>query len=260
MRRFLLPVAELTGRVLSGLGFGLNPRSVRLERVDLRIDGLPASLEGFAIGVLSDLHLGPLVKAGQVLQAVQRLAAERPDLVLVAGDLTSDPAAEPQLDEALAPVRGALAVAGNWDYDQAPEVRRQTAVRLLVNEGVLAAPDLWVGGVDDCKFGRPDIARAMAGAPPGALRILLAHEPDFADQVEAGHSIALQISGHSHGGQIRLPLIGPLLLPPLGRKYHTGLYLAPHTQVYTSRGLGFAHLPVRILCPPEITLLTLRRA
>ncbi len=260
LRRFLLPVADMIGSVLVALGFGLRPRSVRLERVEVALPDLPAHLDGYRIGVMADLHLGPLVKPHQIRAPAARLAAEQPDLVVVAGDLTSDPACEPLLDEALAPVQGALGVLGNWDYYFPPPVRTQSAVRLLVNDGLVVADGLWVGGVDDCKFGRPDVAAAMAGAPEGAVRILIAHEPDFADQVTAEDRVALVISGHSHGGQIRLPLLGPLLLPPMGRKYHTGLYRAPHTRVYTTRGLGFAHLPLRLWCPPELTVITLRRA
>lgn len=236
------------------------PRHIRLERVAVPVKSLPLHLEGITIGVISDLHLGTLGSFARVHHAATMLAAAKPDLIIVAGDLTSKPEAEPLLDEALAPVQGAYGVLGNWDYSFPPKVRRQRAIRLLINEGLLVAPGLWIGGVDDGLMGKPDIDRAMSGAPDDAIRILIAHEPELADRVTAEHRIHLQISGHSHGGQIRLPGWGPILLPRMGRNYHTGLNRAPHCLVYTTRGLGMSHLPFRVLCPPEVTLLTLKEA
>lgn len=221
------------------------------------VAGLPPHLDGFTIGVMTDLHIGPLVSAGFIRRAAAELADRGPDLVVVAGDFCSTRKAAHLLVEALEPVGRPFAVLGNWDYKR-EEVRRTAAVRFLVNQGAEVAPGLWLAGVDDVNFGRPDLEAALAGAPPGAVRILLAHEPDFADRVEARHRIALQISGHSHGGQIRLPFLGAALLPPGGQKYVSGLNHAPHCPVYTSRGLGVAHLPVRIMCPPELTLIQLK--
>lgn len=254
--KFLRRTLHAVGRVLARLLRWRYSALPRLERVSVRIPSLPAHLQGFTIGVLTDLHLGPLVSAEYVRAAAERLAAERPDLVVVAGDLVSEDGAVAELPRALEPVRGAYAVLGNWDY-QAPSLRSQQTVRLLVNAGVEAAPGLWLAGLDDWLFGTPRLDQAVAGAPAGAVTVLLAHEPDQADRVAASHRVALQISGHSHGGQIRVPFIGPLLLPAGGRRYISGLYQAPFCQVYTSRGLGVAHLPLRVLCPPEITLLRL---
>jgi predicted MPP superfamily phosphohydrolase len=124
---------------------------------------------------------------------------------------------------------------------------------------VLVRPGLWLAGVDDLQRGKPDLDRALAMAPPDGVRILLSHEPDFANRVRQGHHVALQLSGHSHGGQVRLPFVGPLLLPPGGRKYHTGLNQAPACLVYTSRGVGMVRLPIRFACPPEVTILTLQK-
>lgn len=110
-------------------------------------------------------------------------------------------------------------------------------------------------GVDDVVTQCDDIVRAVAGVPPAATRILLVHEPDFADS--AGPGFALQISGHSHGGQIRLPGLPPLHEPPLGREYPEGLQQAKHHQVYTSRGVGVTGPKLRLYCRPDVTLLRL---
>jgi hypothetical protein len=115
---------------------------------------------------------------------------------------------------------------------------------------------LWVAGIDDVLQGQADLHRSMAGIPEADATILLAHEPDFADYA-AKFPLDLQLSGHSHGGQVRLPGIGPIILPTLGQKYHSGLNRVGRLQVYTSRGVGVINLPVRLNCPPEVTLITL---
>jgi len=113
--------------------------------------------------------------------------------------------------------------------------------------------------VDDVLRGKPDINRTLRAVPRNEPVVLLVHEPDIADQV-ALHSVNLQLSGHSHGGQIRFPLIGPPYLPKLAHKYPRGLYRIGPLTLYTNVGLGTVRLPMRFNCPPEITLLTLRAA
>ncbi|HYF76026.1 MAG TPA: metallophosphoesterase [Symbiobacteriaceae bacterium] len=258
-RKFLKRTIATVGFAMAGIfgwSYGVEPRLIRVERVTVAIPSLPTHLQGFTIGVLTDLHLGSIVSTEYIRSAAEKLAAEKPDLVVVAGDLISEDAAAAELPRALEPVKGAFACLGNWDYYQ-PSIRSQKTVRMLVNAGVQAAPGLWIGGVDDCLLGEPSLEKAFAGAPEGAVRILLAHEPDYADRVAARHRVALQISGHSHGGQVKVPFIGPLLLPPMGRRYVEGLHQAPNCQVYASRGVGVAHLPFRFLCPPEVTILEL---
>jgi predicted MPP superfamily phosphohydrolase len=268
-RQFLLGAAAVAAGAAAGLagyGYGLEPRRLQVERVEVPIPALPRHLDGFTIGVLADLHVGRLVPVDWVYAAARRLVRHQPDLVVVAGDMTGEvegaAAAQQLVDEALAPVKGAYGVYGNWDiwYKHLPMgVKRQQTITMLENQGVLVAPDLWLAGLDEGIFGNPDVDKALAGAPEGAVRILLAHEPDLADRIRPEHRVALQISGHTHGGQVVLPGVGPVLRPALGKKYVAGLYRAPACRVYTSRGVGMSQLPVRFGCPPEITLLTLRR-
>lgn len=264
-RRFLWSVLGV-GAGLLGYPLLIEPRQVKTERITFVVQDLPARLEGYTIGVLADLHTGPFNPAAWVHSVAERLAAQKPDLVLVAGDMTGNvktPAAHRLVDEALAPVKGALGVMGNWDnfhYPAPMGVRRQSTVRMLVNQGVSPTAGLWVGGLDEGIFGDPNVGKALAGAPAGAVRILLAHEPDLADLVRPEHRVALVIAGHTHGGQVRLPGLGAPALPPLGRKYVSGLNRAPACHVYTSRGLGVTGVPLRLFCPPEVTLITLRRA
>jgi predicted MPP superfamily phosphohydrolase len=122
-----------------------------------------------------------------------------------------------------------------------------------------AGARLWLSGVDDVLVGKPDLDRALQGIPRNEPVVLLAHEPDFADQA-AKYPVDLQLSGHSHGGQIRLPVVGAVFLPDLARKYPWGLRKIGALTLYTNVGLGTIRIPARLNCPPEVTLFTLRAA
>jgi len=117
----------------------------------------------------------------------------------------------------------------------------------------------WLAGVNDVLGGTANLGTTLQGIAGGDATVLLAHEPDYADRV-ATFPVDLQLSGHSHGGQIRIPLLLNLYLPELGRKYVWGLYKIGGLTLYTNAGLGTVNLPIRLNCPPEITLLTLRRS
>jgi len=113
--------------------------------------------------------------------------------------------------------------------------------------------------VDDVWERHADLEKALKGVPTGATVVLLAHEPDYADEVAADGRVSLQLSGHSHGGQVRLPFIGPPFLPYLGRKYPAGLYRVGEMWLYVNRGVGLVRPAVRFNCRPEVTLLRLRQ-
>ncbi|MGE5580294.1 MAG: metallophosphoesterase [Bacillota bacterium] len=237
--------------------YAIEPRWIHLEEVTVRVSSLPAGLEGFTIGVVADLHLDE-TPLETVLRATQALAARNPDVVVAVGDFASEKGKIEAINQALEPFEHPYGVPGNWDrWVENPGNQDDVRLDMLVNRGVLVAPGLWLCGIDDALLGWPSIDEAVAGAPRDAIRILLAHEPDVADWVEPEHGITLQISGHSHGGQVRLPWYGPVLLPPMGRDYPAGLASTPTHTVYTTRGIGTVHIPVRFLSPPEITLITL---
>ena len=138
-------------------------------------------------------------------------------------------------------------------------------IPVLANSSVPIERDgrrLWLAGMQDALQQRPDILTALPAGrnPDKEPLILLAHEPDFADQV-LGRQIDLVLSGHTHGGQIRIPFLPPLLLPELGTKYVEGLFrLRDGTQLYVNRGIGAVNLPFRFRCPPEISVITLQPA
>jgi predicted MPP superfamily phosphohydrolase len=171
---------------------------------------------------------------------------------------------------ALAAPLGVFAIPGNHDYwtdiDVVMAALRAAGLVLLRNASHRLEVDgvpLWLVGVDDVWEQHNDLQAALANVPVAEPALLLVHEPDFADEaVQTPHRILLQLSGHSHGGQVHLPLLGRPILPWLGQKYPVGLGLVPGStlQVYTSRGIGVIAPPVRFNCRPEVALLTLRRA
>jgi predicted MPP superfamily phosphohydrolase len=153
---------------------------------------------------------------------------------------------------------------GNHDYHTDPQfvaaALRAHSIRVLRNAAHVIEEDgkrLWLVGIDDVLFGGARLEAAVEAVPQNETKILLAHEPDFAD-VASRYGIAVQFSGHSHGGQIRLPGLRPGWLPPLAHKYFDGYYRVGNMHLYTNRGIGTVGLPFRFLCPPEVTLVTLR--
>jgi predicted MPP superfamily phosphohydrolase len=116
---------------------------------------------------------------------------------------------------------------------------------------------MYIAGVDDVWYEHDDLAKVLSKLPESGAAILLAHEPDFADQSAKTGRFGLQLSGHSHGGQVVLPILGAPVLPRLGKKYPSGLYKVGEMWQYTNRGIGMVDFTIRINCPPEITVFTL---
>jgi predicted MPP superfamily phosphohydrolase len=257
------------------LGERLFPRfpigTPAVERVGVPIEGLPPGLDGLRIVQLSDFHLRPFAQPPLVERAVECARRLDPHLVALTGDYVygraGDAADVARIVSELEAPLGTYAVLGNHDHwTDARVVLRglsRWGIRVLVNEGVPLSHDgatLWIAGVDDAMSGTPDFDAALAGRPAGAPAVLLVHEPDVADTLPPDGPVVLQLSGHSHGGQIRLPGGIAPVLPPLGRRYPWGLRRAPGHWVYTNRGLGVGGIPLRWNNPPEVTLLTLAPA
>ncbi|MGH2614028.1 MAG: metallophosphoesterase, partial [Thermomicrobiales bacterium] len=246
------------------------PYSANLERVDFHI---PSRLPGprpFRIGFVTDTHIGPVVRPGDIERALSLLVDAKPDLLAFGGDYVSESPryiaeAAAVLGNFVATARhGALAVLGNHDYaNDASRLMKhfeRRGIQVLRNQSQrVAAPcgDLWIAGIDDALLGAPDLRLAFADVPADAAALALWHEPDWAEHV-APFGAFLQLSGHSHGGQIRLPILGNVAAPSGGRRFVAGLQQAAGLPIYTSRGIGVYRPPIRFRCPPEVTLITLR--
>ena len=269
LRRYGLPVAAGAGALgLASMAYMVlvEPARPILERVTLRLPALPAELDGLRVGQISDCHLGMPHSPRNLAWAVEQMRRERPDLLALTGDFVSRRAAIleiPTLLRGLSAPLGVYAVPGNHDYwEGIGDVYAALAligIPLLINEHRRLrrdGADLWLVGLDDPWDGRPDFNVALHGIPRDACTLLLAHSPDIADEA-ARRGISVQISGHTHGGQLRLPLLGPFALPRHGWRYAIGRYDVRGMALYVSRGLSGK--PLRLLCRPEATIFTLRR-
>ncbi len=242
-----------------------------VEQITLPIKNLHPALEGFKIVQLSDIHLIPYTKPPFVKKAVEISNGLQPDITVLTGDYVwHDVEAMFALTPLIARLNaryGVFSILGNHDLWTNVDIIRQglaeARIPLLLNQGVpvtVGEATLWLAGLDDGWAGQPDLNAALAKAPGEATIVLLYHEPDLADEVVRDGRVHVQLSGHSHGGQIRLERFGAPLLPHLGRKYDMGLYKLDEMWLYTNRGLGATSIPIRYNCPPEITEITLIRA
>ena len=242
-----------------------------VERVEIPIKNLKPALEGFTIVQLSDIHLQPFTRPGLVRKAVEMSNELRPDLVVLTGDYVwRDQDAAFELTPILAGLNarhGVYSVLGNHDLWLDVEVTKrafaEAGLPMLINQGVEIVNgngSFYLAGMDDGWSGEPDLPLAMEKAPAGVPVVLLLHEPDLVEETSLDPRIALQLSGHTHGGQVLLPGQPPIFTPTLGKIYSQGLFRVNDTWLYTNRGLGVISVPLRFNCPPEVTLLTLTRA
>ncbi|HUU59163.1 MAG TPA: metallophosphoesterase [Phycisphaerae bacterium] len=250
--------------------FASSTRHIEVTRPVIEIASLPAAWDSVRIALLSDIHYGPLVTLDRVRGIVALTNSLGADLIVLAGDLVRRSTdADPRLSAALSALRaplGVYAVLGNHDYWRGvgPTVRALAAagITLLYNSHRLLERDgarLCLAGVDDVWQGEPDLDAALARVPDRTVRILLCHNPDYAEQLPPAPRVDLVLSGHAHGGQIKLPVISRFFRSIRHRKYLAGLVRGPRCEVYVSRGLGVVGLPIRFRCPPELPLVTLRR-
>jgi predicted MPP superfamily phosphohydrolase len=277
-RKFIRVAATAGVAALAVESTLLEPNRPRIVRREIALRRWPARLDGFTVALLSDFHYDPHFSVHPLRSAIGMVNGLRPDLIVLAGDFVSMPllgnaaaaasAAEPcaQLLRQMQAPHGLWAVMGNHDVytdaDRVTSVLRAAGIHVLSNQSLPIERDgarFWLGGVDDVLGKTADLDATLNHVPADEAAVLLAHEPDYADHV-ARYPVDLQLSGHSHGGQVRLPLLPPLYLPDLARKYIWGLYKIGGLTLYTNRGLGTVGVPVRWNCPPEITLLTLRRS
>jgi predicted MPP superfamily phosphohydrolase len=247
----------------------VNPYSPKLERVSIPLRPEHARLAGLRIGFITDTHVGPFISADDLARATNLIAAEQPDLILFGGDFVSEspryigPAIEVVRQLVSETLLGGFAVLGNHDmYVSAAKVTAAlegAGVPVLRNRAASVAfrgETLWIAGIDETLMGRPDPPVAFGQVPADAAAIALWHEPQFAEHA-AAEGAFLQLSGHTHGGQIRLPGVGPVGLPVHGKRYVMGLNHVDRMAIYTARGVGVYRPPLRFNCPPEVTVITL---
>ncbi len=259
----------LASAATAGYVFGVEPVWIELVPVALALPRLAPAFDGYRIVLFSDIHLGDGLDHARLEQIVARVNDQRPDLVAITGDFVSNVAHRhapglAALDALRAP-DGVVAVLGNHDYCAGAGIVRRVLAAAGVRELGNAVHTLrrgqarlHIAGVDDVMARKARLDLVLAALPVEGAAILLVHEPDFADVSAATGRFDLQLSGHSHGGQVVLPFHGPLVLPPFARRYPSGRYQVGRMAHYTTRGVGAQLLRVRFNCRPELTVLTLR--
>jgi predicted MPP superfamily phosphohydrolase len=247
------------------------PHNYEVTETNIFIKDLPERFQDFRITQLTDIHHSRIVDLGEVRRVVDLARQTKPDLIALTGDYTTtyrrfiEPCAE-ALGELNAP-EGVWAVLGNHDHYTDPELttraleRHHIALLNNANTTIRRGPDaLQLAGIDDWSWAGTDWLRAYNGLDRKLPSILLSHQPIVLDLEEA-QAASLIVSGHTHGGQIKLPFIGaPARYATVGMKYASGLFRRGQTQLYVSRGTGVIGLPVRLGVRPEIAVLRLQRA
>jgi len=266
----------------------VEPRWIEVVRLELTLTGLPAALDGLTIAQLSDLHCGLYISPSHIEQAVALTNRLEADLVVLTGDFVTRSAHySAACAQALAALRapyGVYAVLGNHDNWTDPDIvaANLEAVGITVLRDArypleAGGTRLWLLGIEDTGYtgwrGIPfhrfrerwrlaanRLAALLTDIPQEEPRLLLVHNPDFTEMLPPGR-VDLALCGHTHGGQVRLPLIGAPAVPScFGQKYRSGLVQGPRTLVYVNRGVGLIAPPIRFNCRPEITLFRLRSA
>ena len=261
--------AAVVGGALAAYARYIEPTRMNVERVTLDLPIGSDALDGMTIGFLTDLHVGPFTTLSRIERGIELLLNERPDLLLLGGDYHSEsPRYLPGVAELLGRYRdaaplGTIGVMGNHDYavsgEQTYDVFAAVGIKLLRNEAIevqYSEASLWIVGIDDTLLGTVDALSAFAPVPDGAPALALWHEPFHAEHAAELGAFAM-LSGHTHGGQVLLPVIGPMAVPKHGKRFVIGKNQVNGMQVYTSRGQGMYRPPLRFNCPPEVTLVTL---
>jgi predicted MPP superfamily phosphohydrolase len=273
LRRAVASATAAVNRLLDRLPVGhwLHRRVHRrfeLPELELPLRAAAPGLDGVRIAFITDVHAGSFLDTSDLLRIFARVRDAAPDLVLFGGDLINTREREILLyKEPLALLRprlGMYAVPGNHDHFFGPDIGLWTAfledqgVQVLQNRGLrlhTGGASFWLAGVDDLTEGDPDLPAALRGRRDGEPVVLLSHHPDFFFEA-AAVDVDLQLSGHTHGGQIRIAGWAPIHHSRFG--YERGWFVENGCRLYVSRGVGVTVVPLRIDAPPEIPIVVLR--
>ncbi len=275
-RRALLRTLIYSTIALSGSTAYATSDNLEILHTDVPIEGLPAALDGFTIGVMSDFHAGALGNNEVCLNAIQAMHELKPDMITLAGDFVDGANSHDaenihnsmflfqELETLNAPF-GVFAVLGNHDHwadsKHVTELLTAKNIPVLNNRNIRLANGLILAGVDDLWEGPGDIRKALRGVESEKHIIMLSHNPDINEDLIHDSSVSLVISGHTHGGQIRAPISHWAPWVPCGPRYtgKTGLiFETAQRRSFISKGVGTFLLPLRLFCPPDVAVLHLR--
>ncbi len=260
-----------------GVGIGgyyyanrIEPHLLDINSREIRHPLIPKSFEGIKIVQFSDTHVGFQYTLHQLEKLIKKINVLQPDIIFFTGDLMDEPnkfqeinQLVPLLKQLHAPL-GKYCVFGNHDHggygsDLYRNIMETAHFTVLLNESrpinQKDGSSIYLLGIDDAMLGRPNLNAALKNIPNNKFKLLLSHAPDLADTASQ-HQIHWQLSGHSHGGQVKIPFIGALVTPPFARIYTEGLYTIGENNplsLYVNRGIGTTRLPFRFMARPEIT-------
>ncbi|WP_068672535.1 metallophosphoesterase [Oceanobacillus sp. Castelsardo] len=264
---------------LSGGGYfyakELEPRMIKFQHEVIHSKKIPPSFQNFKIAQFSDTHIGFHYTINQLSELIDKINAIQPDVIVFTGDLVDNPyefdeysSLQEKLKLLEAPY-GKFWIYGNHDHggygtEIIKKVMKKSDFHLLQNSHSVIEKEFdrfILVGIDDVMLGKPNLSVALDQVNHELFTILLAHEPDYADTASE-YPIDVQLSGHSHGGQVRLPWIGDLYTPDYAEKYVQGKYLLNRDAftLYVNSGIGTTRLPYRFLCKPEIHIYTLKHS
>lgn len=252
----------------------IEPSMLHIQKETIISPKIPQSYNGFKIVQFSDTHIGFHFSLEQLDKLIKKINNQQPDIIVFTGDLVDDPETYPWNKGLITRLRsleapyGKFWIYGNHDHggygtDILKQTMDESGFQLLKNEHVavdMTHDRILIAGVDDIILGEPDLKTALTNTNPDLFTILLAHEPDYADTA-VNYPIDVQLSGHSHGGQVRFPFVGHLYTPAYAEKYVKGKYSLNRGQLtlYVNQGIGTTRLPYRFLCHPEIHVYTLQQ-
>lgn len=250
--------------------YAYRPPKIKVENVDIYIKNLPEDFNNFTIAQISDLHKGETVETWLIEKTVKETNKLKPDCIVITGDIANN---IEELDKCLKILDklkaqyGIYAVMGNWErsfgIQKVKTLFMQSKIKLLSNESVILkkkSASIYLVGLDDDGGIGNNINKTFNKLDNKRIKILLNHNPYIVANInKTDQQIDLILSGHTHGGQIIYPILGPVRVPKaFGLKFISGLYKHNNTQLYINRGIGVVHFPYRINCPPEITLINLK--
>jgi len=261
---------------MTGLGYAslVEPSWLVVEQIKLTLPRLSSKFSGFRIAQISDIHLGGWMNKERLTQVVETVISQTPDLVVMTGDYVIGHNWHGDVNATLTVLREeiskltsrflTLSVLGNHDHWLNAAVV-QTSLNACgvidIGNDVFSldrgGSKFHIAGVDDAYVEHDDLKLVLEKLPEHGAAILLVHEPDYADLSSETGRFELQLSGHSHGGQVVLPFFGPPILPKFAEKYPSGLYKVNNMYQYTNRGVGMTNPTIRFNCRPEITVFTL---
>ncbi|MBT2736248.1 metallophosphoesterase [Bacillus sp. ISL-7] len=253
----------------------IEPSLLDIQELQIKHPLIPNSFDGIKMIQFSDTHLGFQYNLHQFNQLVNKINSLKPDIILFTGDLMDEPNQYTEINKLMpilkklqAPL-GKYCIFGNHDHggygsDIYRNIMETTDFSVLLNDSApIKLSDgsiIYLLGIDDVMLGNPNISLTLKNVPKNSFKILLSHAPDLAETASL-YPVQWQLSGHSHGGQIKIPFLGALVTPPFGKIYPEGLYsIGEHNplSLYVNRGIGTTRLPFRFMSKPELTVFTLK--